>query len=229
MPNATVTLVQGSRSVQAATTTDTRALSDPTGSTRTAADYTDPNQVQVKLTFSQAYTGNIHLYGVDWDTTARRELITVNGQTAELSSDFSQGAWVSFPITEAAGATLLITVDRTAGTSAVLSGIFLGEALAPPPTAQIGAPNDNQTYNQNQSVATQFSCSDPGSAITTCADNNGATGTSGSLDTSTTGAHTYTVTATSVDGQTGTATISYTVVTAPTVTPPVDRRRSPHR
>ena len=206
--------------MQAATSTDPRALSDPTGSSRTAADYTDPNQVQVRLNFSHAYTGNIHLYSVDWDTTARRELITVNGQTAELSSDFSQGAWVSFPITEAAGDTLRITVDRTAGTSAVLSGIFLGEVPGQAPTAQISAPGDNQTYNQNQNVSTQFSCSDPGPGLSSCADNNGGSGTSGSLDTSTTGSHTYTVTATSTDGQTGTATISYTVVAAPSTTPP---------
>jgi hypothetical protein len=231
MPNATVTLEQGSRVVQAATTTDPRALSDPTGSSRTAADYTDPNQVQVKLLFNSAYTGNIHLYSVDWDTTARRELITVNGQTAELSSDFSQGGWVSFPITEAAGGTLTITVDRTAGTSAVLSGIFLGEVPGHAPTAQISAPVGDQTYNQNQTVPTQFSCSDSGPGIRSCADSNGGSGVGGSLtgtlDTSTTGAHQYTVSATSIDGQTGTATINYTVVVAPSATPPVTTPTTP--
>ena len=221
MPNAAITLDQGTRAVQAATTTDARALSDPTGTSRTAAGYTDPNQVRVKLTFNQAYTGNIHLYGVDWDSTARRELITVNGQTAQLSSAFDQGAWVSLPITEAAGDVLTITVDRTAGASAVLSGIFLGEALGVAPTAQISAPNDNQTYTQNQQVSTTFSCSDPGPGISSCADTNGGSGTSGSLDTSATGAHTYTVTATSIDGQIGTAAISYTVVAPSDTTPPV--------
>ena len=69
---------------------------------------------------------------MDWDRQGRRETITVNGQTAVLSSDFSEGAWVSFPISVAAGGTVTITVDRTAGVNAVLSGIFLGDAGLPP-------------------------------------------------------------------------------------------------
>ena len=53
-------------------------------------------------------------------------MITVNGQSAALSSDFSQGAWVSFPITVQASGMISIVVDRTAGPNAVLSGVFLG-------------------------------------------------------------------------------------------------------
>ena len=39
---------------------------------------------------------------------------------------------MSFPIEVAAGATITITVDRTAGSNAVLSGVLLGETGAPP-------------------------------------------------------------------------------------------------
>ena len=137
LPDASVSLVQGNRYVWAANTSDVRALQSPNGLTRTAATYYDPNRLRVSLKFASAYTGDLHLYAVDWDSTARRELISVNGQTAALSSSFNQGAWVTFPISVAAGETVTIVVDRVAGANAVLSGIFLGDAGAPPgPTPQ---------------------------------------------------------------------------------------------
>ena len=126
MPDATVEVQQGSRYVWASSTHDRRALQSPNRRTRTAASYDDPNQLRLSLKFNAAYTGELHLYAVDWDSHARRELISVNGQTADLSNDFHQGAWVSFPVSVAAGETVPIVVDRTAGESAVLSGIFLG-------------------------------------------------------------------------------------------------------
>jgi hypothetical protein len=132
MPGAAATLVQGSRYQWTSQTADVRALQGPDGLTRAAATYYDPNQIQLKLSFPAAYTGNLHLYALDWDSTARRETITVNGQTANLSSDFSNGAWATFAISVPAGGTVTITVDRTAGANAVLSGIMLGDAGAPP-------------------------------------------------------------------------------------------------
>ena len=127
-----MSVVRGTRYLWAANTTDGRALSEPNQLTRNAAAYYNSTQVQVKLTFSAAYTGSLHLYAVDWDSTLRREMITVNGKTAELSSSFHEGAWVSFPVSVAAGGIVTITVDRAAGANAVLSGMFLGEAGTPP-------------------------------------------------------------------------------------------------
>ena len=79
----------------------------------------------MQLSFSTAYSGNLELYALDWDSGGRRETITVGGQTANLDDDFTQGAWVTFPITAAANSTITITVTPTAGANAVLSGIFL--------------------------------------------------------------------------------------------------------
>jgi hypothetical protein len=88
--------------------------------------------------------------------------------------------------------------------------------------AAISAPADNGTYTLGQDVPTSFGCGDASGAPATgfCTDSNGRSGGNGTLDTSTVGAHTYAVTATSASGQTLTRAIGYTVTPLATVVPP---------
>ncbi len=100
---------------------------------------------------------------------------------------------------------------RGATRAAVSAG---GQTTVPqPPTAAINSPADGSVVKVGASVETSFACSDDagGPGIASCLDSGQASGGSGHLLTRRLGAHTYTVTATSSDGQTSTAAIRYTV------------------
>jgi hypothetical protein len=117
---------------------------------------------------------------------------------------------VSLTVSDSAGA-----ADASTQTLPVTVG---GAALAAP-SASVSAPAEAQTYSVGQAVATSFSCTEAagGPGIQSCTDSADAT-SPGTLDTATPGPHSYTVTALSVDGLGGTATVHYTV-TSETASP----------
>ncbi|MGD0980486.1 MAG: hypothetical protein ABR946_03290 [Solirubrobacteraceae bacterium] len=188
--------------------------------------------VTATSTDGQATTATIH-YTVAGPPTA-----TITTPAGGGTYNLGQHVPTAFACADPTGPGIAICVDSSGGASpGVLdtstAGTFAysvtatsadGQAttatihytVAGPPTATIAAPADDQTYARGEHVPTTFACADPtGPGIATCLDSNGST-SAGTLDTSTTGTFAYSVTATSTDGQTTTATVHYTVAGPPT-------------
>jgi hypothetical protein len=89
-----------------------------------------------------------------------------------------------------------------------------GTTIPVPPSASIATPGTGGVYTQGQTIPANYSCIEgaQGPGITSCAGDvpNGAP-----MDTSTPGNHTFTVTASSGDGYTRTASATYTVQAPP--------------
>ncbi len=105
-------------------------------------------QVRVRLDFTfTAYSGTLHLYAVDWDSTARRENVTVDDgrgpRTVSLAGSPSTPApGCTSRSPSAPAARCMITVDTTgAARTASSRALFLG-AAGPPPTATSAAATD---------------------------------------------------------------------------------------
>jgi hypothetical protein len=131
---------------------------------------------------------------------------TDNGDgTASLSGTPALGSGGSYPI----------TIKASNGTLPDAEQSFTLTVQAPP-TASIATPVDGATYTQDQLVGTSFTCAEGtgGPGIVSCIDQDGRPSET-PLDTAATGRHTFTVTATSKDGLTTSASVAYAVV-APT-------------
>ena len=166
--------------------------------------------------------------------TFSASVASVGGSTPTGTVTFTDGSATLGSATLGAGGTATLkTSALTPGTHSITatyggdaahtgSSDSLTEMVADPPLVTISAPVNNAVYALNQSVTTSFTCTPGagnGAAITSCLDQNNH-GSGASLDTSAVGAHTLTVTATDGNQFTATATATYTVKNAQTISFP---------
>ncbi len=167
LPNATLTLEQGNRYLWANPTTDIRALESPDQSHRRSGAWFLDGQLKLRLDFSAAYTGTLHLYVLDWDTASRRQNVTVTDgtttKTIALTSSYNAGAWLHYPINVPAGGLVRITADWQAGWNANIQGIFLGGSGAP--ATAPAAPGLTATAGNAQVALSWTAPADGGSPI----------------------------------------------------------------
>lgn len=165
---------------------------------------TPPASPTVGATYTVTATGggsgNPVLFSVDPSSTSG---CTVNSSTGLVTLSAPAGSCV---------------IDANqAGSSNYASAAQVKQSVtslvpAGSPTATITSPSSGGNYSVGQIVKTTFSCADPqGPGIATCSDGVSTNGT-GVLKLSKAGQYTYSVTATSIDGQTTTTDIRYRVV-----------------
>ena len=174
LPTATLTLESGFRHRWAAATTDVRALESPSQAERRAGTWAGNNQLRLRLDFSAPYTGTLHVYVVDWDSTSRRQTMTVTdgttSRTVPMATAYGGGAWLHFPISVPEGGLVRITGDYGAGYNPVVSGLFLGgpgdPPVAPPPPYEPGVQGDwVGTYGVDGYALASWNGTDPASDL----------------------------------------------------------------
>jgi hypothetical protein len=113
--------------VWASPTTDSRALQTAGGSSRIAAIWHSATSFNVGVNFTDGQVHDLELYLLDWDRHGRTEPVQISdaGSGAVLStqtaSSFQSGVYLDYAVS----GHIVITITKGAGTSNVLSGLFL--------------------------------------------------------------------------------------------------------
>lgn len=145
--------------------------------------------------------------------------VSIACTAADSGSGLANAADASFSLTTSVAAgtetstaqTGTRTVCDVAGNCAVAGPIAPIKVDKKGPSITLATPADGAVYLLNQSVKTNFACSDGGSGISSCS---GTVASGNSLDTASAGQKSFTVTATDAVGNNTQLTVHYTVTYA---------------
>jgi uncharacterized repeat protein (TIGR01451 family) len=154
------------------------------------------------------------------DTAWHATDVSISCTAGDSGSGLANSADASFSLSTSVGVgtetstaqTGTRTVCDVAGNCSVAGPIGPIKVDKKGPTVTLIAPANGSVYLLNQSVAVNFSCADRGSGLTSCS---GTVASGGSLDTSSVGSKSFTVTATDAVGNKTLVTNNYTVTYAP--------------
>ena len=110
---------------------DPRALQVPGSSNRVAAVWYSATSFTVDVDLTDGQTHDLELYFDDWDSKGRAERVQISTASGtvlstETISSFTNGVYLDWKVS----GNLVITITDTAGTNAVLNGVFIGSGAA---------------------------------------------------------------------------------------------------
>ena len=116
-----------------------RALQDAGGTGRIAAAWYSTTSFTVDVDITDGNTHNLELYFVDWDNTGRSETVKISNPSngtvlnTQTVSSFHSGVYLDYAVS----GNILITITKTAGSNAVLNGLFFDPSSATKSTPTI--------------------------------------------------------------------------------------------
>ena len=114
------------------TSTDPRALQVPGSSSRVAAVWYSATSFSVDVNLGDGQTHDLELYFLDWDNKGRSEQVQLSDTATgtvlitQSISSFQNGVYLDYTV----AGNITITITRTGGANAVLSGLFLDPSSA---------------------------------------------------------------------------------------------------
>ena len=151
----------------AASTSDPRALLRAGQQTRVAATWYSADTFDIDVNITGGVPSRIALYMVDWDTTSRAQQIQVlnaaNNAVLDTrnASNFNGGLYLAWNIL----GNVRFRITRTAGSNAVVSGVFFGAPGNLPPVVALTSPAPGANFNVGQTVPLAANASDPDGTI----------------------------------------------------------------
>jgi glucose/arabinose dehydrogenase len=218
-----------------AATSDVRALQRASGTSRLAATWYGAPTFSIAVNLTDGQSHRVALYAIDWDTDARVQRVEIRDAATQAVLDtrtlsgFNGGQYLVWTLK----GHVTIHVTRTAGTNAIVSGLFFGGAsttVNAAPTVSLTAPVNNTAFAVSTPMQVSAAAGDADGTVAQVEFfvNGASIGTDGSLPYSVTwtpgASGIYTLTAVATDNSGATATSSALTATV-TGGPAVSLRR----